>query len=247
MTHVPPTRSGSHLVRRRVRYYYLLVALIVAMFAAETVMHYTHYTWSRAIVTITALVAVSLGLGSGLRADDLGLSTDTWARGARWAAVIVVVVVVAVAVALTIPPVRELFHNAAYRDLPWALCSAFILIPLQTVIPEELLFRGVVTGALLRRHSVGITIAAQAVLFGLWHVVSSLGLSDANDGIGDVVGSGATGQALGVFGAVSFTGASGAVFGWLRVKTGSLLPCFALHWAANGAGAVAAAFAWKLG
>ena len=247
MTHVPDPRPGSRLVRRRVHYYYLLIALVIVMFAAETTMHYTHYTWSRWIVTITALIAVSLAVGSGPRADDLGLSPRTWARGARWAAVIVLVVVVAIALALVIPPLRDLFLNDAYRELGWALYSAFVLIPLQTVIPEELLFRGVITGALLRRQSVAVTIGAQAVLFGLWHVMSSTGLSAGNDGIGDVVGSGTVGQVLGVVGAVLFTGASGAVFGWLRVTTGSLLPCLALHWAANAAGAVAAAFAWKLG
>ncbi|MCF8608313.1 CPBP family intramembrane metalloprotease [Gordonia sp. HY442] len=237
---------GAQLVARRVRYYYLLIALIVAVFAAETTMHFTHYTWSRWIVTITALVAAALAVGSGLRAADLGLSPDTWARGIRWAAVIVAVVVTAIALALAVPPLRELFHNDAYRDLSWALFSAFVLIPLQTVIPEELLFRGIVTGALLRRHSVTVAIAVQAVLFGLWHIVSSIGLSEGNAGIGSVVGSGAAGQALAVIGAVAFTAASGAVFGWLRVRTGSLLPCIALHWAANGTGAIAAAFAWQL-
>ncbi|MCF8571427.1 CPBP family intramembrane metalloprotease [Gordonia sp. HY002] len=242
----PPPRTGSQLVRQRVRYYYLLIALIVAVFAAETMMHFTHDTWSRWIVTITALVAAALAVGSGLRAADLGLSPGTWARGARWAAVIVVVVVAAIGLALAVPPLRDLFHNDAYRDLRWALFSAFVLIPLQTVIPEELLFRGIVTGALLRRHSVAVAISVQAVLFGLWHIVSSIGLAEGNAGIGSVVGSGAAGQALSVIGAVAFTAASGAVFGWLRVRTGSLLPCIALHWAANGAGAIAAAFAWHL-
>ena len=239
--------SGARLVRRRIRYYQLLIALVVTIFAAETTMHFTHYTWSRWIVTITAAVAVVFAAGSGLRADDLGLSPTTLARGTRWAAVIIVVVVAGIAIAMLIPPLRDLFRNDAYRDLPWALCSAFLLIPLQTVIPEELLFRGVITGALLRRHSVRVAIGVQAALFGLWHVVSSIGLTDANDGIGGLLGTGPLGTALGVLGAVAFTGAAGVVFGVLRVRSGSLLPCLALHWATNGAGAVAAAFAWRLG
>lgn len=242
-----PSTVGRHLVARRVRSYYALIGLIVVMFAAETTMHFTHYTWSRWIVMMTAAAAVVLAVGAGLRARDLGLSPDTVRRGARWAGVIIIVVVAAIAVALAVPPLRDLFHNDAYRDLAGALLSAFVLIPLQTVIPEELLFRGVILGTLLRRHSAVVAITLQAVLFGLWHVVSSLGLSEGNDGIGSVVGSGSSGQILGVLGAVAFTGASGAVFGWLRVTTGSLFPCLALHWAANGTGAVAAALAWKLG
>ena len=75
----------------------------------------------------------------------------------------VIVVVAGIALALTIPPLRELFRNDAYRDMSWALLSAFLLIPLQTVIPEELLFRGIITGALLRRRSVRVTIGVQRV------------------------------------------------------------------------------------
>lgn len=241
-----PSFEGARLVQSRVRNYYTLIAVIAVMFAAEATMHFTHFTWSRWIVTITAAVATILAFGAGLKPSDFGLSPSTYARGLRWATVIIVVVVVAIAVGLAIPPLRDLFHNEAYRSLPWALFSAFVLIPLQTVIPEELLFRGIILGALLRRHRAWVAVAIQAVLFGLWHVVSSLGLTASNEGFGDVVGSGIVGTVLGVLGAVAFTGASGVVFGWLRVKTGSLLPCLALHWAANGAGAVAAALAWQL-
>lgn len=240
------TTEGARLVQSRVRNYYTLVALIAVMFAAEATMHFTHFTWSRWLVTITAGIALVLAFGAGLRPSDLGLDPSTYARGGRWAVIIIVVVIAGIAVAIAIPPLRELFQNDAYSDLRWALFSAFVLIPLQTVIPEEVLFRGVVLGALLRRHSTRVSIAIQAVLFGLWHIVSSLGLTAGNEGFSDAVGTGALGVSMGIVGAVAFTTAAGAVFGWLRVKTGSLLPCLALHWAANGAGAIAAALAWQL-
>ncbi|WP_290853982.1 CPBP family intramembrane glutamic endopeptidase [Gordonia sp. (in: high G+C Gram-positive bacteria)] len=240
------TIEGARLVQSRVRNYYTLVALIAAMFAAEATMHFTHYTWSRWLVTITAGVAVLLAFGAGLKTSDLGLDRRTYARGSKWAAIIILVVVAGIAVAIAIPPLRELFQNDAYSSLRWALFSAFVLIPLQTVIPEELLFRGIITGSLLRRLSTRVSIAIQAGLFGLWHVVSSLGLTAGNAGFSDAVGTGALGISLGIVGAVAFTATAGAVLGWLRVKTDSLLPCIALHWAANGAGAIAAALAWQL-
>ena len=238
--------SGTREVARRVRNWHLLIGLLVMMFAAEATMHLTHFTWSRWIIAAAAVIAVGLAVGSGLRADDLGFGRDTWATGARWAGGIAAVVVVVIAAAMAIPPVRDLFLNDAYRDLDAALVSAFVLIPLQTVIPEELLFRGAVTGALLRRMSAGAAVGVQAVIFGLWHIISSTGLAAGNDGIGDVVGSGTAGTVLGVLAAVAFTGIAGVVLGWLRVRTGSILPCIALHWAANGAGAIAAALAWQL-
>ncbi len=239
--------AGGRLVRRRVGYYRALIALVVVMFAAEFTMHFTHSTWSRWIVAAVAVAATWLALGSGLRPRDLGLAREQLRRGAGWAAVIVAVVLVAIAAGLAIPAVRELFRNEAYTSLSWAVLSAFVLIPLQTVLPEELLFRGVLLGALARRHPARVAVGAQALLFGLWHVLSSTGLAAGNQGIGDAVGRGAGGVLLGVLGAVAFTTAAGLVFGWLRLRTGSLLPSIALHWAANGAGAVAAALAWRFG
>lgn len=233
-------------VRRRVRYYHALIALIAVMFAAEMAMHFTHQTWSRWIVAGTAILATFLALGSGLTLTDLGLSRTTTRTGLRWSAVIMAAVVAVIGIGLALPATRELFLNPGYADLHRALLGAFVLIPLQTVLAEELLFRGVMLGAMLRRHSPWFAIIAQALLFGLWHVVSSTGLADGNRGIGDLVGDGIVGTLLGIAGAVVFTGVSGVVFGWLRVRTGSLLPCIALHWAANGAGAVAAALAWQL-
>lgn len=191
--------QGASLIRRRVRYYHALIALIAVMFAAELTMHFTHQGWSRWLLTAIALVATALAMGSGLTPADLGLTRDTFGRGLRVSVVIVPVVIAAIAIGLMIAPVRKLFHNEVYRDLNTALLSAFALIPLQTVISEELLFRGGVAGAVLE-----------------------------------------------VLGAVAFTTVAGPVFGWLRVRTGSLLPAIALHWAANGAVAVAAAAAWQL-
>ena len=216
------------------------------MFAAELTMHFTHQVWSRWVVTATALAATALAMGAGLTLRDLGLARDTVGRGLRWSAVIVAVVVAVIALGLAIPAVRELFRNEAFRDLDVALLSAFVLIPLQTVISEELLFRGVLLGSLLRRSSVRRAVVVQALLFGLWHIVSATGLSASNAGIGDAVGTGAGGPILGVLGAVAFTTVAGLIFGWLRVTTGSILPAMALHWAANGAGALAAAAAWQL-
>lgn len=241
-----PRNPGGRLVRRRVGYYRALLGLIAVMFAGEITMHLTGSTWSRWLIAAIALAATGLALGAGLTTDDLGLSRSSLRRGAGWAAVIVIVVVLLIAAGLAVPPVRELFRNEAYTSLPWAMLSASVLIPLQTVVPEEVLFRGILLGALARRYRARVAVLTQALLFGLWHIVSSTGLTAGNPGIGDAVGDGTAGALLGVLGAVVFTTVAGVLFGWLRMRTGSLLPAIALHWAANGAGAIAAALAWQL-
>jgi membrane protease YdiL (CAAX protease family) len=121
-----------------------------------------------------------------------------------------------------------------------------VIIPLQTVIPEELAFRGVLHGALNRAWGFRGVAAAGSLLFGLWHVVTSLGLTSGNAGFTQLFGGGVAGQLIGVLLAVAATGAAGFIFTWLRKRSGSLLAPIALHWSLNGLGALAAALVWHL-
>ncbi|NDK88520.1 CPBP family intramembrane metalloprotease [Gordonia desulfuricans] len=108
-----------------------------------------------------------------------------------------------------------------------------------------MLFRGALLGALLRVSSTRGALGIQALLFGAWHVGSSQGLTAGNDGLREIVGDGTFASLVGVLLAVAVTAAAGALLGWSRLRSGSLLAPMALHWAANGIGAVAAAMAWQ--
>jgi membrane protease YdiL (CAAX protease family) len=114
------------------------------------------------------------------------------------------------------------------------------------VIPEELAFRGVLQGALTRCFAPRVALLIGAVCFGLWHISSSLGLTEGNAGLSDALGSGTAGQIVGILGAVAATTVAGLVFGWLRLRSDSLLAPVALHWALNATGAIGAAIAWQL-
>ncbi|WP_059035884.1 CPBP family intramembrane glutamic endopeptidase [Gordonia desulfuricans] len=224
------------------------VGIVVGTVAALVVVQLCIYvfgvpgSWLVLGVAVAVTIAVRL---AGLSWGDLGLSRHTLGRGIRWAVVIVVVVAVIAAVGVALPFTRELFRNDAYADLPEALFAAGVLIPLQTVIGEELLFRGALLGALLRVSSTRGALGIQALLFGAWHVGSSQGLTAGNDGLREIVGDGTFASLVGVLLAVAVTAAAGALLGWSRLRSGSLLAPMALHWAANGIGAVAAAMAWQ--
>jgi membrane protease YdiL (CAAX protease family) len=90
------------------------------------------------------------------------------------------------------------------------------------------------------------TIVSSA-LFGLWHVLPSLGLASSNEAIGSTVGKGTSGQVISVLGTVLFTGLAGVVFCELRRRSGSLLASAGLHWATNGLGVLVAAAVWAWG
>ncbi len=224
----------------------LIATIVFVLASANLIAHYAH---GRAIFLVIPTTALMLGAGAlltGLTWHDLGLTLPQLRRGLPWAAVVVGVVVVIIAVAVAIPPLREFFLDERFRSARTALFAALVVIPLQTVLPEELLFRGVLQGALLRTWSAPVALTVGAVLFGLWHIASSLGLSGGNQGLRDVLGSGEAGKIGGVVLAVLATTAAGFAFGWLRYQTDSLLTPIALHWAINATGALGAAVAWRL-
>ena len=150
----------------------------------------------------------------------------------------------AVTIGALLPITRPFFLADRYATLSGAMIALMIVIPLQTVIPEELAFRGVLHGALDRAYGVRGVFAAGSLLFGLWHIASSLGLTSGNRGLSGILGGGVAAQIAGIALAVLATAAAGAVFTWLRRRSGSLLAPIALHWSLNGAGALAAALVW---
>ena len=147
-----------------------------------------------------------------------------------------------------LPLTRSVFRNSRY-DFGWghAALTAFVLIPVGTVLFEEVAFRGVLWGLLRRRHGTWVATSVSSALFGLWHVLPSLGLAADDQAIGAAVGSGSSGQAVSVLGTVLFTGLAGVVFCELRRRSGSLLAPAGLHWATNGLGVLAATAIWMWG
>jgi membrane protease YdiL (CAAX protease family) len=80
------------------------------------------------------------------------------------------------------------------------------------------------------------------VLFGFWHVLPSLHLGSANQGVADTVGTGF----LAVAGTVVFTTIGGLVFGELRRRSDSVLASVGVHWATNALGVLFGLLARRL-
>jgi membrane protease YdiL (CAAX protease family) len=79
-----------------------------------------------------------------------------------------------------------------------------------------------------------------SLLFGLWHVLPSRGLTRANTAAAAAFGTGPAGSTLTVAAAVAGTVAAGVGLCELRRRSGSLPAPAALHWALNGLGYVLA-------
>lgn len=230
----------------RFRMHLDIAVVVLVLVLTNVVAHFTTAWAGIGTVPVAAVGLVILMRCSGLGWADLGLGRENWKSGLGYAVAAVAVVALVIAVGVALPVTRPMFLNNRYATVSGAMIASMVVIPLQTVIPEELAFRGVLHGALHRAWGFRGVALAGSLLFGLWHVATSLGLTRSNVGLTRLLGGGSLGMAAGVTGAVLATGAAGFVFSWLRRRSGSLIAPIALHWSLNGLGALAAALVWHL-
>jgi len=234
--------SALHQFRTQVD----VAVVVMVLVLTNLVAHFTTPWANVATVPAVAVGLVFLMRANGLDWTDLGLGREHWKSGMGYALAAVAVVGSVIAVGVLLPMTRPMFMNNHYVTISGALIASMVLIPLQTVIPEELAFRGVLHGALNRAWGFRSVALVGSLLFGLWHVGTSLGLTSSNVGFTRLFGGGIVGMLAGVILAVLATGTAGFVFSWLRRRSGSLIAPIALHWSLNGLGALAAALVWHL-
>lgn len=194
---------------------------------------------SRNLVLVALLLAVAWR--AGLSREELGVEVSRGAAGLRWglaaAVVVATVLVVAVALAELVPPIRVLLADARADEAGDGLLYATLVrIPLGTAVFEEVAFRGVLLGLLLRSTTTARAVVTSSIVFGLWHVPPAVVTLTVNDvAVWSVAGAAA------LIGGVVVTAVAGGVFAWLRCRSGSLLAPVLAHWATNALGLVAAA------
>ena len=121
--------------------------------------------------------------------------------------------------------------------------QALVEVPFGTVLLEEIAFRAVLLSMLVRRCGLVWGIVIASVLFGLWHILPSIGTHEQNPALGSVVGEGRRGNILAIALSVLTTTVAGVLFAGLRLLSGSVLAPMGFHWATNGLGY---AFSWLL-
>ncbi len=242
----PHPLLGQLAALHHFRIYVDIAVVVVVLAISNLVAHFTTPWASIATIPAVAIGLLVLVRARGLGWAELGLSREHWRSGAAYALGAVALVVTVIAVGALLPWTRPMFMNDNYATISGALIASMVIIPLQTVIPEELAFRGVLHGALTRAWGFRGVAAAGSLFFGLWHIATSLGLTSSNVGFTRLFGGGIVGTVAGVALAVIATGFAGFVFTWLRRRSGSLIAPIALHWSLNGLGALAAALVWHL-
>jgi membrane protease YdiL (CAAX protease family) len=216
----------------------LVLGAVVAVLATVNVANkYGPHGTGLVAGPLVALGLVLFARRAGLTWHDLGLSRRTLLPGFKYAVGAVTAVAVVYAIGAAVPLTRPAFQDVRYHlHLNAALITAFVVVPFGTVLLEEVAFRGVLMGLVNRHRGAVWASVTSSALFGLWHILPSLRLNDANAAVGSAFGTGVTGQALAVAGAVGFTALAGLLLCELRRRSGSLLAAAALHWATNGLG-----------
>ncbi|WP_328940627.1 CPBP family intramembrane metalloprotease [Streptomyces sp. NBC_00250] len=223
------------------------VVLVVAVLVAANLLlnRWTGPPRLIAAVTVSALLLGVLRWAGGTLADA-GLAPGTLARGARWASVLMGLVGVVYAAGALLPATRSLFEDQRYDGMTGSelVARVLVVVPVGTVLVEEIAFRGVLYGLVSRARGTVWATTVSSLLFGLWHVLPSLHLATAKPALTGVFGDSALGSFLAITAAVLFTALAGVLFCELRRRSGSLLAPMGLHWAVNAFGYVVGYLLW---
>jgi len=199
--------------------------------------------WGDVVGLAVALALVFMALRSGLGRGALGLSIDRVRSGLVWGAAAFAVVLVVVVGAALLPATSGFLDDDRARLGTGSLVfEVLVSILLLTVIPEELVFRGVLLGAGSEAWGRRWGVLASSALFGLWHVAPTLDTAAQNAELAEA-GSTVLGTVGVVAGAVGLTFVAGLVFSWLRLRSGSVVAPMLAHLATNGVTLVVAWFA----
>ena len=217
-----------------------LVAAVALLVATNVLVGVVWPAWAVPWKVVVAALLLVLARVCGLGWDDLGLGRRHLGRGLVYGGIAVAIVAVVYLVGVALPATRTAFEDTRAAGTVGALLyAALVRIPFGTVLLEEIAFRGVLPGLVgggwWRR-----TLVASA-LFGLWHIVPSLGLSSANAAVGDTLGGwGDVGRAA--LAVIATFGAGILLCAWRRWGGHLVTPVLA-HLATNSLGVV---FAWFL-
>lgn len=220
----------------------VIVALVVLNVVNNRVAPQSHYL----LWTFGGSVGLlALGLLDGNSWTDMGLGVAYLLPGLIWAAVCIGGVTAVYLIGSAFKRTRTAFQDERMTELSGGrmVFQALVEVPFGTVLLEEIAFRAVLLSMLVRRFGLVWGIVISSVLFGLWHILPSIGTHEQNPALGSLVGEGRRGNILAVALSVLTTTIAGVLFAGLRLLSGSVLAPMGLHWATNGLGY---AFSWLL-
>ncbi|EWT01300.1 abortive infection protein [Intrasporangium oryzae NRRL B-24470] len=223
------------------------VAVVLVMAGINIANHVLNWG-SMWLGPVGAVVLLAFARWHGLTWHQLGLARHTHARGIRWGLGVIGIVALVYLAGVLLPTTRTAFLDARYHLPPaGALLTAFVIIPVGTILLEEVAFRSVLWGFLSRHARMWQVVLGSSLLFGLWHIFPAMASATGNAALGSAAaGLGAFAKVAIVGGTVLFTALGGVVAAELRRRSGSLFASVGMHWATNALGVLFGVIAWRL-
>jgi uncharacterized protein len=191
--------------------------------------------WGNVAVGLAPAVLM-LGWGrrfAALSLRECGIGRERLASSAGLGLLVALALVLPVLVVLRAPPwLGGAVSYAPLNMLPLdsVLWRGLVWMPLDTALPEEVAFRGVLLAALLQRFDAPRAVLLSAGAFTIWHAVivaRTVGVTNlASDPLF---------LAIGFVGSLASIFVGGLVFAVLRLSTGNLAGSIVAHWAFNAA------------
>ena len=189
--------------------------------------------WPGVLVGLLLIAAMLLWAArvGHLGPRELGLQPHGLAGSAGWGLLVALATGLAAVLFLRFPPL--LAGPVVYAPLSQASAATLlwrieVWMPLDTVLPEELAFRGVLLASLMRRLPIVRAALASAGVFTLWHaVIVTRTLAQT------ILRSEPVFLALGFVGAFGAIFVGALLFATLRIRTRHLAGSMLAHWAFN--------------
>lgn len=183
--------------------------------------------WGAALV----LVGFSFARITRQRRADLGLMRGIL-RGVAVAATLALVAATVGTIVLRVGPVvgARIDYHPLVTTTPDELAAHIVFfLPLAAIIPEEIAFRGVLLGGLLRARSLRAAVIVSSIAFALWHgsvvYLTLLQTSLAASSLAWLAGAAA----------LLFVAVGGAALALLRVRSRGIAAPIVAHWAFDAA------------
>ncbi len=204
---------------------------------------------ARSAVRLGAAVALlGIARAAGVSWAELGLGRGELGSGLRTGVVAGGCAAVLVFAGVALPATRGFFadERAEQAAAGGGLAAEVARITVAAVPPEELAYRSALLGLRLGNGRQAGAVAWSSVLFGLSHIQPTLSTM-SQTALGPHLAHRPLRQAAFVAGNVMATSAAGAVFAWLRLRSGSVLAPLLAHASLNNSALIAGRLPHRLG
>jgi membrane protease YdiL (CAAX protease family) len=220
------------------------LGIAIAVLAISNVMsnrvlpEWAYVPWNLSMAFVLLFIAYRGGSGP----VAVGLGIRHWHRPVGVGLLLFGGTALLFALGMVIPATQTAFFDTRIGDADVAqmLWVVLVQIPLGTVVLEEVAFRGVLPALMGASPAIRwrwVPVLGASLLFGLWHILPSIGIDTANAAVGDTLGHNVVlTTSLAV---ISMTIAGIAMCALARVGKG-IKTTMLLHWATNSLGFFAA-------